>query len=473
MNINRIIVSAAALVLVASGASAATNPEGCSKAIDAEGLKTQSAVLKALSSCYDAWRKDTLAQLKLQAAGKPLLPPSVKAAPACQNIMSTLFTKTLPAEFNKISGFAPSKCADSDLAALGHLMTAQFGTRWAQFITINALQSAYDQQIAMARDFVNAMQVLSGQYADGMTGQFVSSPCTACQALAAPPCQEHACTYLTQGTSFGTVNTIHGNLQVPIPLVGVSGFKICNTGSTNLLPGVTTAGEYIVFGQTGKQLQPAAVAGLGFTGCVKGIAAEGYISCNTGGSLKIDYSTCQDHDTLGATNATGATASGACTGQSVCLASSPDIGQAGTGLSAHPGVINGGSCVKLDPQSTRLGDAFINSTSQITLVADSQVGPDGLFCTNDDTPSNPGTPSTSSLTTGTVSSVIHNADEDPGFDLTASPEQSVGHPFTCGGAIQSSNLEGTSLVGVFPALYALAVGGTAFDAVLSTTITCE
>jgi len=69
MNINKIISVVAAgtagLLLLATGASAATNPEGCSKAVDAEGLKTQAAVLKAFSSCYDAWRKDTLAQEKL------------------------------------------------------------------------------------------------------------------------------------------------------------------------------------------------------------------------------------------------------------------------------------------------------------------------------------------------------------------------------------------------------------------------
>ena len=475
MRINKIISAAVAgtagLLLLATGASAATNPEGCSKAIDAEGLKTQAAVLKAFSSCYDAWRKDTLAQEKLQAAGKPLLPPSVKAAPACQKTIGLLFTKTLPSEFAKISGFAPSKCADSDLAALGHLMTAQFGTRWAQFVTLNALQSAYDQQIAMTRDFINAMQILSGAYADSMTGQFVSPPCTACKALVSAPCQEHACTYLTEGLSGASVNTIGGTVVIPVPLVGVTGLKICNTGSTNLIPGVTTLNEYIVFGETSNMLKAAPVAGLGLTGCVKGIAAEGYITCNAGGNLKVDYSSCQDHDAQGATNVTGATASGACTEQSVCLASSPDIGQAGTSLSKHNGVTNGGACVKLVPSATRLGDAFINSTSQISIVANSEVGPDGLFCTNDDTNASPGTPSTTSLTTGTVSSVIHDADNEALLDLATDPAD--GQPFTCGGAIQSSNLAGARIVGTFPALHALALGQTAYDAVTTTTISCN
>lgn len=466
------VAGAAALLLLSGSAFAVTTPEGCSKAIDGEGLKTQSGVLKLLSSCYDAYRKDIVSQEKLQAASKPLLAPAIKAGPACQKSLDSVFTKTLPGEFAKLSAMVPAKCSDPDLEALGHLPTGQFGTRWAQFVVINALQSAYDQQIAMTRDFINAMEVMGGMVADTMTSQTVgSSICPACRTLASSPCQEHACAYLTAGTSSATVNTIHGGLTIPVPLTGVSGFRICNTGSTNLAPGITTAGEFLTFGETGKQLQPAPLAGLGLTACVKAIGSEGVITCNGGAAgLHVNYTTCQDHD-AGASNLTGATASGECASQTVCLASSPDTGQAGTHLSTHTGVTNGGACAKLVPSNAAAGDSYINNTTQIAIVADTERGGDGKPCTNDDTNASPGQPATTSLTTGTASSVIHDADDDAGFDLAS--DEATGAPFPCGANMQSSNLAGAKIVGAFPALHAITLGVSAFDSVTSFTIQCN
>ncbi len=490
MNIRNSVIGAlangAVLLLLSGQALAAADVGKCSKAIGGEGLKMQSAALKGFQKCNDAYRKDFL---------KPTSPVFAKAGPACEKELVKIGA-TAVGEFAKLNSKVPTSCTDVELGLLGHLLTSGFGTRWATHVVVNALQSAYDQEIALARDFVNQMSIMGGLIPDPASGTTVaSSVCPSCAKYATAPCQAHACKYVSAGSSNANVETTV--IPIPVPLTGVTNFVICNVQSLgssadNILAGVTTAGEFPVFGEAGKQLDPANL-GLGFA-CVKAIGAEGYITCNAGGTLKVNYDTCQDH-TADTANSAGATASGECTGQTTCLQSATDIGQAGTNIDKHgtcsndatvtcgtdadcgagntcDGIRNGGACTKLTPAPSVAGDSFINNTTQIAIVLNTEVGADAKPCTNDDTNPSPGSPGTTSLTTGTVSSKVFDADNTEGTDIDAGP--TTGAVFPCG-TIASSNLAGAKIVGAFPALHALSFPGppNAHDSVTAFTIQCN
>jgi len=455
----------AAALLLSGPVYAAADVANCSKKIDQEGAKIQAGALKAFAGCNDAYRKTQLNKATL-----------AKAAADCQKSLDTKFFgagKTLDKEFAKTVALAPASCTDSNLSQLGHLPTAQFGNRWAVAVTLDALQAAYDQQIMMTRDWVNLLSVLGGLTPDPATGEFVTPTCALCAKHAAAPCQEHSCTYVqpppaAQSQALVTIN--EGQLEIPVPLKGTTALNFCNTGATNLLDGITTLGEYPVFGEAGKQLLPADIPGVGYA-CVKAIGAEGFLSCKTSGNTRVDYTTCQDH-TADTPNATGATASGECTSQTTCLQSATDIGNAGSGISKHPGVVNGGACVTLSPTAGAAGDMFVNNTTQIVVTLSTQVGADGLRCTNDDMPSSPGTPGTTSLTTGSADTQVIDADNVEGSNLVPVSGGVVGSLFPCN-TLASSTLSGGQIVGAFPALHAIIVGATAFDSTTTFEISCQ
>lgn len=440
MNSRRIIGAVAgAVTLALIGAPATASTDKCSKGIGGESIKIQSGAIKALQKCNDAYRKDTI-KTPGNFAG---------SGATCEKELAKAIGSggTLDKEVAKMQGFLGKTCTDVDLQLLGHLDEGTFGKRWTLYIGITAVQSALEQQINVARDTMNVLATAS------------SNGCNTCKKITTAPCQEHACTYLTAGSSGATVD-LSSPLTIPVPLTGASNLKLCS------MSGFGNSGEIIVSGATNKGLQPAPIPGVGFA-CVKAIGAEGVIGCGSG-VQKISYVTCQDH-IIEAANAAGATASGACSGD-VCLASAADTGQAGTNLSAHPGVINGGACVNNTATGGVAGDAFINNTTQIAVVLNSEVGPDGKPCTNDDTNPSAGTPATSSLTTGTASSMVLDADNQPGVDINSAVV--TGAAFNCGN-IQSSNLSGAKIVGAFPALHSLTLGQSALDQVTGFTISCN
>lgn len=443
-------------LVVASPAVGAPDLRKCSKDIGKEGQKLQKDIIKRFSKCYDAYQKEVA---KAEKKGTPV--DVDKAAASCEKQLGKAIggagsNSKADKAFTKLtSNVFPKKCDDSHLQLLGHLPTATFANRWAAYVIVTSLQLAYEQQITHTRDFVNVMQTLAD-----------ASGCPTCATLTTAPCQEHACTYLSAGSSNATVELT--GLTIPVNLLGVTTWKICNTAAGNLLPGITNTNEYPVFGSTGKQIQAASIPGVGFA-CVKAIGAEGFISCGaSNANLHVDYLACQDHNTDGVSNPAGATTSGACSG--VCLASTEDTGQAGTGLSAHPGVINGGVCTDYTASLAVPGDSFINNTTQIAVVLNGELGPDGIPCTNDDTNASPGTPATTSLTTGTAESQIIDADDIDLNALTAGPL--TGAPFNCAN-IQSSNLSGARVVGAFTALHSLTLGASALDNAVSFQLQCN
>jgi hypothetical protein len=458
-------VAGAAALLLSGPVYGAADVANCSKKINQEGAKIQAGALKAFAGCNDAWRKQQL--------GKATL---AKAAADCQKSLDTKFFgagKTLDKEFAKTAALAPASCTDANLSQLGHLPTAQFGNRWAVAVTLDAVQAAYDQQIMMTRDWVNIMSVLGGLTPDPATGETVTPACALCAKYANSPCQEHSCTYVQPppaAQSAALVSLNEGTLEIPVPLMGTTALNFCNTGATNLLDGITTLGEYPVFGEAGKQLLPANIPGVGYA-CVKAIGAEGFLSCKTSGNTRVDYTTCQDH-TADVPNAAGSTSSGECASQTLCLQSAADIGNPGSGISKHDNVTNGGACIALSPAAGAAGEMFVNNTTQIVVTLSTQVGNDGLRCTNDDTPSSPGTPGTTSLTTGTANTQVIDADNVEGSNLVPVSGSVTGSVFPCN-TLASSTLSGGQIAGAFPALHALIVGGTAFDSVTTFEISCQ
>lgn len=423
-----------ASALYATASFAATSGATCSKAIDVEAAKVQTAALKAFQACNDAYWKDAL--------GKTQPPTFSKAAPACDKQLSKLIA-TAGTEEGKIAAFSGAKCSDADLALLGHLTHGTFGDKWAQYQVIVAVQEAYEQQIGNVRNFVEQQVSLAA-----------AAGCPTCAKFQYAPCYNTSCNYL--GGSAGATVNLNGLPPIPVTLIGTAPLKMCD-GST-LLP--STAGTLFVTGGTGKNIEPAAVGAIAFS-CPVSIGAEGFVTCS-GSAQKVSYTTCQDHHVPGPC-LSGATSCGGCTGQDVCQASAVD--------KDDPTILNGGACIKSSVAAGVSGDAYVNNTTQIRVTNTSDgPGGDGLYCTPDD-PSVPGVPATTPLTTGTASSIVHNVDDQTGTDLVSDPD--TGTPFTCG-KIPQGILSGAKLVGAFPAMNSTTVApGVNLDDAIAFSLVCE
>ncbi|MFQ5668140.1 MAG: hypothetical protein ACE5I7_17130 [Candidatus Binatia bacterium] len=445
--IGTVASTAAVVLLTLSPAPAKTGLDKCAKAIDKEGSKLQAAIAKAFGKCEAAFQKDV-------AKGVGNLS---KAAPACEKQLSKVFplggkTKMQKA-LDKLNGLIGKSCTDINIQQQGHLSSTIFGDRWAKFVIVNALEGAFEQEIATARLFLTHMQNMSPP----PLGRAPAGACPTCQTFTVAPCFEHSCNFLSSSNSKAVLGT-NTPVNLGVSLVGVSTFKLCK------VPGVTPDGEFLVSAAPGTLFEPAALTGLGF-GCNVVVGAEGVINCS-GTAPSVDYTTCADHNV-------GAPDSNECT-EPVCFPDTADCGLNGagdiatgtcasTGPGFHTGVVNGGVCTGITQQPSTSGGAFIGLTTQINVVQFSELGPDGKPCTADDI-AIPGAPSATNLTTGTVNTKILDADNLDGVTLNAcnavagisctSFGSLTGTPFNCA-EIESSNLAGATVVGAFPSLHLL------------------
>jgi hypothetical protein len=439
-------VVAAAVVLLpavftAGPAAAAPGLDKCSKSIDKESLKIQSTVLKVFQKCNDYYRKEVVTGEK-----KGLPPDLAKAGTACEKQLAKTVGAggTIDKEIAKLAKLTaldskgiPKTCRDADLIALGHLDTATFGSRWEQFQAAAALEYAYEQQLTGSRDWVNIMDALAG-----------AGSCPTCAKFQQAPCQEFACKLSAAQASV----TLSGLPAIQVPLDGSLVLKTCDM--SQLIS--NASGVLFVMGSPGRVLRPAPVGSLA-TACTKSISAEGLIQCGAG-AQRVDYTTCQDHNTSGVANETGATSSGACTGK-VCQASATDA--------EDPTVTNGGICFDATATGGVAGDAFVNYLSQIGLA------PPGDNCTDPSTFTSAGTPQNTALTTGTVVASVKNADDQLGVNITSSP--ATGAKFDCA-TLSAGSSAGIKLVGAFPAINTLKAFPTLpdlFDSVTGFELKCE
>ena len=419
--------------LVASPSFAALDK--CSKLIDGENLKMQSGVLKSFQKCNDLYRKDAL---------KPPSPPFSKAAAGCESELTKKVlgaTGVLSKEITKLSAQVPKTCTDADLIALGHLPTSTFGNRWAQLQGVDALQTAYEQQLITTRDWVNIMATL------GRGGT-----CPSCVKLNRAPCQESSCKLTA---SSATVNLNGTSISVD-PLQGANVLKFCDV--SQLIS--SSSGVYFVLGSPGKALKPAAVGNIN-TACVKTLGAEGLVQCGIG-AQQVSYTQCQDHSPS-APNQAGVGSSGACSG-AVCLQTQTNAQSDPVDPAEAPDKLHGGTCITLSATGGSAGDAFINLSSQVGLDLP------GGDCTDESKFTTLGTPQISPLTTGSAASTILNADDVSGAEIASDPAS--GTLFLCS-QLAAGQMPNVKLVGAFPALNTLLIGNVLADSVTGFILVCE
>ena len=421
-----VVAGAATLAVMAAPSFAAIDK--CSKLIDSEALKMSSTASKGFAKCVAAYRKDVI---------KPPTPALSKAAAACEKENVKIFA-TLDAEVSKMASQVPKTCTNADLIALGHLPASAFGSRWAQWQAVSALQAAYDQELAANRDFVTIL------IDTGKTGS-----CASCTKLSVSPCQTSPC-----GLAAGSAgDVILASFSVNVPLSGTSTLRVCDVSQ---LIG-SASGVYFVTQNPAKGLLPAAVGSIQ-TACIKQLAAEGLIQCGAG-AQKTSYTTCQDHNTGGVSNISGVTTSGACSGDACQASKANDDANETTA-----GIINGGACITITNTGGAAGDAFVNLTTQLNLAA---VGDN---CTNPSTQTIQA-PAITALTSGTSQAFVKNAD-DGGASSEIESIPTTGTPFNCA-TLPNGSSPGTKLAGAYPSVNGLNVSGNKLDAAIGFSLLCQ
>ena len=376
------------------------------------------------------------------------------------------------------------------LEQLGHIRqdVGNPADTWVRIALIRAVQNAVDQEVGDARDAIIAFQDMFTSDAGGT--------CPACEQFeAGGPCALHSCAL--DASSATCVNT--GTVQLPLPLTGVNTIGVCNS------PMLT--GAYALIGYPSKGLTPVDLGG-GTVACVTTQGGEGWLTkCSGGTEPTVSTSICQDHIVGSQSCVKGPTPGNICVKDSdcgtggtcqadaapvdvnecpgTCGPTTPDeecgstVGT-GCGIStgaAHPGVINGGACLKTTLGPATAGHAFFANTTQITVIFSGQEGTDGIDCTADDTPVAPGVPSTIPLTTETATAnIIDNNNTNgavlpTGVGACASQETVTGSLFDCS-QVEASNLSGGKLAGAFPALHAL-FGPPRKDSITTFALTCQ
>ena len=401
-------------------------------------------MLGHFQKCNDAYRKDIIKKVTTLAG----------ASKTCEKELGTIFTATKDVDklVNTLNGKLGKDCDEASLLALGHLSTVAFpGGRWSQFQGIAALQKAYEQQLLNTRDFVNVLINVGNK-----------GSCPSCVKLNRPPCDNVGCTLGSADPNKAHAVVKVSVLNLDVPLIGTSSLQICNVGAN--FPSM--AGIDFVMGGPGKLLAPTSVPGLAAV-CTRQIAAEGIIGCDAS-AKKINYSVCVDHMPT-ASNLAGATASGACTGQSVCAETKPNAEQDIVDTAEPLTELIGGACLKQDIQPGSAGDAFVNLTTQIGLHA--LVSFDD--CRDPSTLTSQGTPQTTALTTGTASSMVLNWDSNgttPSGDELDSDVVS-GSKYDCN-ALKAGGSSGVTLAGAFASVNTLEVLGNILDSTTTFNLAC-
>lgn len=416
--IGKVYLSAIALACVALLAAPADAAlDKCAGGIDIEGAKLHTGIFKALQKCKDFYHKEVVK------GQDPLL-----KADECEIQMAKVFAFTGGAGTSKTdkayAGFqkliTTAKCNDDDLRALGHLPTADFGDKWIRLMILMKIKLVVEEQIELVRDTITILRAL------GQTGN-----CPSCVKFQnGGRCFAHACTLA--GTSQSIVTTSGGALP-PLPLVGALLSEICD--DPDFLPN-----DLASFAPPSRGLKP--VDFLGQKVCVIGLGAEGYIRKNASGNDGVSYKLCQDHIVNSPDSDECPAALG---GTPICMPSvaDPDV--------THVGVTNGGVCSLFTLNAAApAGSSFSLATSQLTIVNPAtQLGPDGIACTADDTVA-PAVPAPLPLTTGTVEARVLDRNNADGQVI--GPVSATGIAYNVAN-LRTSNSAGARLVGAFPALH--------------------
>jgi hypothetical protein len=423
-------------VAVVAGAVAMASPslgsiDKCQKAVAGVHLKLEASITKALNKCADGYQKATL-------KGDPLTDISGK----CSDGLAKAIDLSNP---SSAMGKAKAKladlvtkgtCVDSDLQALGHLPAGTFGDRWQRSVLISALDSAYTAAQAANGGLVSIMNAIND-----------AGGCSQCPKVVNPPCFAHAC--ILDGTSGGEVHNTGS--PISFALAGSISIGVCN------VPSINTPNEYTVLGSPSKGFDTVTVIpGLAFA-CVTAFRTEGILTCG-GTAPRINYTLCQDHIV---TDLGGGIFVDECeTGgpNELCQADSDDP--------AHPGVINGGPCLNATTAAASPGDAFFLATTKIQVVLNTEVGPDTIPCTADDTVATPAVANQLPQTTGSASAQVLDANNVEATTISSSALN--GSPFNCA-QVATSNTSGGKTVSTLPALHAL-LGN---DLTTQSTLSCQ
>jgi hypothetical protein len=415
------------------GARAQADPTKCQQGIEKNGTKLEASILKAFGKCTDGYRK-------------AVDPTGVAtAATNCQKALSTAvdfgnaisaLAKT-KAALDKLAGVT---CLDNDLGALGHLRSDLFGDRWERLILLASLKNAYETQAALVGDFPAVMVKLAK-----------TANCALCDSLSTPPCLTAACTLDTSSPNVETKAASPTPVPLPVTLSGVTITAGCEW--QNVLPG-----EIGFLGSANIGLKPTSI--LGKTICNINFRAEGIYSCATSTAERIDYSTCQDSDTLNAGDSCTA-------GATQCQPVPDDLD------TAHPA---GGACVTFTPSGSPGGEgtAFVITTTRLRVS--NAPGPDGVSCTLDDdyTATDPGI---IPVTTGQAQASVVDWDNNAGQTVMEGPVTGTVGP-TCD-TVRSGVSTGLKLAGAFPAAdvsnmpFTGLPGSPLGDTVTKLTLTCK
>jgi hypothetical protein len=391
----------------------------CQQGIEKNGSKFQGAILKALTKCVDGYRKAIAAATPLGTAGASC-GAGLNKVIDYGNPISTI-QKTQGALAKLVPPLGTS-CTDGDLTGLGYLPETPFGDRWRRLVLLASLGGAYNQEQQLVSDLPNVLQDLG------------SNGCTLCQALSArPPCVETVCD-VDATSSFET-------RVLTTPLTGAIAGNTVVAGCEwqNVLPN-----EIGLIGTSNLGLKPTVV--LGNTVCNATFRTFGVLSCAGSTMPKVTYTLCQDSDsTIGTDCPTGA----------------------GIICQAAPNASTGGACITYSGGAAAQGDAFILSTTR--LRTSTGAGPDGVFCTPDDTGVSNTLAAVIPTTTGTATATVLDYNNNNGSTQTEGPVSGTTGP-SCAVA-RSGSSAGLVLAGAFPG--ADTVGSPLQDTVTKVTIKCN
>lgn len=297
------------------------------------------------------------------------------------------------------------------------------------------------------------------------------------------------CTFISSDSklSLQLKSTPFGNLRIQTATGagGLSGSQTIQVGAQdgNGVRQLTVPASSMVFNPIDINL-----AGNHIRICVAstGVDGTGKIDCN-GGDPNLDYQARADHSTNAAPGPNGGLPQ-----DPTCDDTRTDPSGAvdtacleGPGSTCNPNAPHAGTCNSptefIQSGSFDNGDVRLNQTLTLRLVSD--VGVDGMQCTDDDVYSAPATLS-AFFTTGDARGTIYDANnvadsllDQAGAGCASCITQVTGAPRACNQIVSGANsLNGLKLVGALPVIdIAQFPGGdpTYYDAAVTLEITCH
>jgi len=419
--LSRVALAGAAATMMSLGASSAmAQPNKCQAALEKIGPKYAAAVAKSVQKCVDTARK-------IIDAGDPLAPKAVDGCNKSVTKISDTKTKT------KGKCTTITKCTAADLVLLGHLAGTVNGpgAGLLDFTCEYILERAQN-------DGVNAIFATNPAAQSELGLVAAAGPGSATDTFfkTNPSCSTHSCSVggAPNVTLYSpTINPVAPH-AVPLTVGGVVSMDVCTGGG--LTDGLILAGSQakglqpVVLGSP--RVCPTTVNAIGYCDCGAGVAAPGY-----------DYTLCRDSDT------------GDLDECAAGLVLSDDVGS----------TANGPLVVAFSGTSVDNGCAGVLATAFKTVLP-GQEGPDGVFCTPDDTAAV--LPATAiPFSTGTSQATILDTNNTDGFTLANSPAGGI-LPTSC------ANLKASVLAPMQFSGSAIAMdGGATGDAIIELNLTCN